>query len=327
VLWISAIWVRDGQMTLGNLLLFYTAAGQLFAPIAQLSRMTGLFHRLSASCQKVQQVLDEPDDLPDTEDPSPIPSRAPALRFRDVSFEYDPKRPPALQGVSFDLPAGKSVCVMGPSGSGKTTLAKLAGRIYDPSQGQVLLDDTDVRGFRIQQLREMTGYVNQEPVIFDGTIRDNIRYGSEDSEWQEMISAAQFAQIHDYITQLPAKYRTLTTERGLTLSGGQKQRVNLARALLYDPKLLILDDCTSALDAETEVRLIRGFEQFLRGRTTLLVSHRMSMALRCDYVLVLDEGKLVEFGPPRKLLKSGGAFAELHAEQTDRGDQVQLRTA
>jgi ABC-type multidrug transport system fused ATPase/permease subunit len=327
VLWISALWVRDGQMTLGTLLLFYTAAGQLFAPIGRISALTGVFHRLSAACQKARLMLDEPNELSDADDPTPLPTKAPALRFDNVSFRYEAKGRYALEDVSFELPAGKSVCVMGASGSGKTTLAKLACRIYDPSQGTVLLDETDIRSFRLQDLRDMTGYVNQEPIIFDGTIRDNIRYGSEDSHWEEMISAAQFAQIHEYITQLPRQYRTITTERGLTLSGGQKQRVNLARALLYDPKLLVLDDCTSALDAETEVRLIRGFETFLQGRTALLVSHRISIALRCNYVLVLEDGKLAEFGPPRKLIESDGAFAELFRQQSDNPSVLPLKRA
>ncbi len=327
VLWISALWVRDGQMTLGTLLLFYTAAGQLFAPIGRISALTGVFHRLCAACRKARMVLDEPNDLPDTQEPVPLPQQAPALRFENVTFRYGSEMRAALEDISFELPAGKTVCVMGASGSGKTTLAKLACRIYDPTQGAVRLGDADIRSFRLQELREMTGYVNQEPVIFDGTIRDNIRYGSEDSEWEEMISAAQFAQIHEYITQLPRQYRTITTERGLTLSGGQKQRVNLARALLYDPKLLVLDDCTSALDAETEVRLIRGFEKFLQGRTALLVSHRISIALRCNYVLVLEEGKLAEFGPPRKLLDADGPFAALFKEQTDKPAVVPLQRA
>jgi ATP-binding cassette subfamily B protein len=314
-------------MTLGTLLLFYTAAGQLFAPIGRISALTGVFHRLCAACRKARMVLDEPNDLPDTQEPLALPQEAPALQFENVTFRYASEKRPALENVSFQLPAGKTVCVMGASGSGKTTLAKLACRIYDPTEGSVRLGDVDIRSFRLQDLREMTGYVNQEPVIFDGTIRDNIRYGSEDSEWEEMISAAQFAQIHEYITQLPRQYRTITTERGLTLSGGQKQRVNLARALLYDPKLLVLDDCTSALDAETEVRLIRGFEKFLKGRTALLVSHRISIALRCNYVLVLEEGKLAEFGPPRKLLDADGPFAALFKEQTDKPAVVPLQRA
>lgn len=315
VLWISANNVRSGQMTLGTLLLFYGAAGHMFAPVASLTNLAGIFHRLCAISQKVMRVLDEPITLTNPHVALPAPASAPEIRFDNVILRYGSSRQPAVKDLSFTLPAGKTLCVMGPSGSGKTTLAKLACRIYDPTAGEVCLDGHDIRMFKIADLRRMTGFVNQEPVIFDGTIRDNIRYGSEHAQLQSMVTAAQYAQIHDFIEHLPERYATVTHERGLTLSGGQKQRVNLARVLLFEPKVLVLDDCTSALDAETESRLIRGFDTVLKGRTALLISHRMSMAMRCDLVLMLDEGQIAEFGPPAELLNRNGPFAKLCDEQ------------
>lgn len=328
VLWIGALRVRDGEMSLGNLLLFYASAGYMFEPIAGISAFATWFHRLRTVCHKVARVLDEPISLSDPPVAMLVPSSAPQLRFENVTMRYSTDRLPALRNVSFTLPAGATLCVMGPSGAGKSTLARLAARIYDPTEGEVLLDGNNIRRYRLAHLRRIIGFVNQEPVIFDGSLRDNIRYGSEHRPEQHVVTAAQYAQIHDFIIRLPDRYDTLTCERGLTLSGGQKQRVNLARVLLYDPKLLILDDCTSALDAETEARLVAGFDEILRGRTCLLISHRISIALRCDYVMMLEEGRIAEWGRPEALLHAGGPFAELHHQQTSRGRNVlSLQTA
>lgn len=315
VVWLGALRVRDGQMTLGTLLLFYTSTGFMFTPVMVLSHFIGILHRLRTVSSKVIRVLDEPVTMADPDQGLPVPVGAPEITFENVTLRYQPDRPAALENLSFTLPAGRTVCIMGASGSGKSTLSKLACRMYDPSEGSIKLDGCDIRNFRISHLRKITGYLSQEPVIFDGTINENIRYGSENSDHNEIISAAQYAQIHEFIWQLPSKYQTSTCQRGLTLSGGQKQRVNLARVLLFDPKLLVLDDCTSALDAETEAKLIHGFDTALRDRTVILVSHRISMALRCDYVMILDQGKMVEFGSPEKLLDQDGMFKGLVDEQ------------
>ena len=328
VLWLGALRVRDGEMTLGNLLLFYSSAGFMFEPIASISQLTNLFHRLSTRCDKFVRLMDEPTTLPEAEKPAPVPADAPELQFQNVTLRYSDDRDPALKNVSFTLPAGKTLCVMGPSGAGKSTLAKIACRIYDPTDGQVLVNGTDLGQFKLAHLRRVAGFVSQEPIIFDGTIRDNIRYGSEQAPWRSMVLAAQYAQIHEFIQRLPEQYETQTRERGLTLSGGQKQRVNLARVLLYDPKILVLDDCTSALDAETEAKLVKGFDDVLAGRTVVLVSHRLSIATRCDYVLMLDAGQAVQCGPPEELMDVEGPFADLCREQIDKGAKVlQLQTS
>ena len=326
VLWIGALKMQAGAMTLGTLLLFYASAGYMFAPVASLTHVAGMYHRLCAVCRKVLRVLDEPITLSDPSNPLPVPSAAPEIRFENVSLRYNQDRAAALGGMSFTLPAGNTLCVMGPSGCGKTTLAKLACRIYDPTDGTVRFDGTDIRRFKIVDFRKLCGFVTQEPVIFDGTIADNIQYGSQQTDTMGIVAAAQYAQIHEFIVRLPSQYNTLTRERGLTLSGGQKQRVNLARTLLYDPKVLVLDDCTAALDAETEARLIRGFDTVLSGRTVILVSHRLSIAVRCDFVLMLDAGRVAEFGPPGELLRRDGRFAQLQKVQSDENRVLTLQT-
>ncbi|MBN1942734.1 MAG: ABC transporter ATP-binding protein [Phycisphaerae bacterium] len=322
VLWAGALRVRDGEITLGQLLLFYASAGYMFSPIAGVSGFAAWFHRLRTVCHKIVRVLDEPISISDPKEALPVPSAAAELRFQNVTLRYGAHRSPALRNISFTLPAGASLCVMGPSGAGKSTLARLAARVYDPTEGEVLVDGNSIRRYKLAHLRQVVGFVNQEPIIFDGSLRDNIRYGSEHRGNQHIVTAAQYAQIHDFIVRLPDRYETLTCERGLTLSGGQKQRVNLARVLLYDPKLLILDDCTSALDAETEARLVEGFDEVLRDRTCLLISHRISIAVRCDYVMMLEEGQMVEWGRPEALLRGDGPFAELQRQQISKGRNV-----
>jgi ABC-type bacteriocin/lantibiotic exporter with double-glycine peptidase domain len=325
ILWTGVVNVRVGNMTMGELLMFWGSAGYLFSPIAGLTNLVGLYHRVRAVSDKVLRLLDEPNVLDDPKEPMPVPKTACAIRLENVTLRYDPQRPAAIDNISLTIPAGKRLCVMGPSGAGKTTLAKLIARLYDPTGGTIYFDDVDIRGFRVSDLRELVGFVSQEPIVFSGTIGDNIRYGNVAARMQAVVAAAQHAQIHEFINRLPERYRTLTHERGLTLSGGQKQRVNLARALLYDPVVLVLDDCTSALDAETEWKLVESFETALKNRTAVLVTHRVSIARGCDLVAMLDDGKLVEFGPPDDLLKNeGGAFAALYHEQVSKGGSMEL---
>lgn len=318
LLWLGTLEVRSGRLTLGDVLMFSTATTNLFLPIVLMTTLTSMFQRLRAVSAKVMQVLEEPNQMIETDDPHSIPAGPCEIRMDHVTMYYDPARPAALRDISFTLPAGKRLCIMGPSGSGKTTLAKLLARLYDPSEGAVRFDGQNIRDFSLAELRKYIGFVSQEPVVFSGTIADNIRYGSGQASMPNVIAAAQHAQIHEFIQRLPSRYETITHERGLTLSGGQKQRVNLARTLLYDPRVLILDDCTSALDADTEARLVRGFEHALRDRTAVLVSHRVSIALGCDLVLMLDGGRLVQFGPPEELVQVDGPFGSLYREQLSR---------
>lgn len=316
VVWLGALKVRDGSISTGNLLLFYTSAGQMFNPISSLSQVAGMLARLKAVATKVMGVLDEPFALLEPLTPRSLPTEAPSIEFRNVSFTHGGCDEPVLHDISFELPPGRNLCVMGPSGSGKSTLAKLACRIYDPTGGTVRMNGIDIREFKLVELRKLVGFVPQEPVIFDGTIDENIRYGSESAFRRDIIASAQYAHIHEFIERLPDRYQTMTSERGLNLSGGQKQRVNLARVLLYSPKVLVLDDCTSALDAETEAKLMEGFETALKGRTVILVSQRVSIAMRCDMVIMLDGGRIAEIGNPNELITEGGILADLYEQQS-----------
>ena len=318
ILWLGAIRLRDGQMTLGTLLMFYSSVALLFAPATKLVGKAAQFHRLKAVAARVLRLLGEPITITDPPNPRPAPTTAPQLRFEHVSMCYEQNPQPVLEDVSFVLPPGRRLCVMGPSGSGRSTMAKLACRLYDTTRGAVLLDGIDLRHFKLADLRRIIGFVPQEAIVFGGSIEQNIRYGSEHAPQQAVIDAAQTAQIHGFIQQLPNQYQTQTSECGLTLSGGQRQRINLARALLHDPKVLVLDDCTSSLDALTEAQLMEAFATTLRNRTVMIITHRISIALECDMVLMLDNGRQVEYGPPRILIQRGGPFSALYRLETER---------
>ena len=322
-LWVSAQKCIDGSISAGQLLLFYGATTALFQPITMLINQSAIFQRLEATCAKITRVMDEPIAIDDPNDPLTVPQKACEIRFDHVTLQYPNTQTPAINDLNFTIPAGANICIMGPSGSGKSTLAKLVARFYDPSQGAIYINGQDLKRFKLIDLRNLIRYVHQEAIVFSGTIGDNIRYGSEDADPQTVIRSAQSAQIHDFINQLPAKYRSLTHERGLTLSGGQKQRVNLARALVSNPHVLVLDDCTSALDADTEARIIDSLDTLLANRTALLVSHRVSVALACDLVLTLDHGKVVQLGKPEILIKEPGPFKELYEQQIQRAQHAQ----
>lgn len=323
VLWISAQQCLSGQMTAGELLMFYGTAANMFQPITMLINEVATLQRLEAVSAKIVRLMDEPIAIDDPNDPISVPDKACEIRFDHLTFQYPNTPSPAIEDLDITVPAGAKVCVMGPSGSGKSTLAKLVARFYDPTEGSILVDGQNLKRFKLTDLRNLIRYVHQEPIVFSGTIGDNIRYGSEEVDQQTVVRSAQHVLIHDFINTLPAKYRSLTHERGLTLSGGQKQRVNLARALVSNPHVLVLDDCTSALDADTEAKLIDNLGTVLSDRTALLVSHRVSVALSCDYVMMLDAGKLVQMGAPDQLIKQPGPFRELYEQQLARAQHAQ----
>lgn len=324
VIWLGVNNVRTGLMTAGDFLLFNFSAGALFPFVAQFSQQFTHYYNMRAASIKVMRVFDEPVELTSPIEPKPLPNHSPKLTFQNTSFTYPQAPQKAVDDVSFTIEPGKRLAIMGPSGAGKSTLAKLAVRLYDPTEGEVTIDDVPLWQFRLTELRKFLGFVNQEPIVFSGSLADNIRYGTEHAPPEEVINAATYAQIHDFIEQLPKRYRTITQERGLTLSGGQKQRMNLARALLAEPKMIVMDDCTSALDAETEAKLIEAFDTSLKDRTVLLVTHRVCVALGCDHVMMMEDGRMVEYGSPWQLLEEDGVFADLYRQQVGR---LQLASA
>ena len=309
--------VLDGSMTLGTMMYVNSAVNNLFVPVVTLTQLAVQVSALLVVLQRISYTLDSPQEVPD--DPAgadfPMPVRS-GIRLRHVTFGWDPKRPPVIDDLSLDIPVGSWVCIMGASGCGKSTLLQLIARLYDPQSGEIDIDGVNLAHIKFRSLRQRLSYVPQEAQILSGTIRDNIIYGHPDATPSMIMDAARAADAHDFIMELPVKYETVTGEKGTTLSGGQRQRISIARALLTKPEILILDDCTSALDANTERKLQETFSRILAGKTAVIVSQRVSMAMRCQRIVVLDHGRILEQGTHDELLALGGYYAKLYAVQT-----------
>jgi ABC-type multidrug transport system fused ATPase/permease subunit len=309
--------VLAGEMTLGTLMFANGVAGVLFGPVLTLSQLNITFAKLLIVLQRLSQVLDEKETIVEAPDALDFP--APLKRgttLLNVHFRYEQQNEPVLEDVTLHIPAGSWACVMGPSGSGKSTLLYLISRLYEPVTGGIFFDHVPLNRIRFDDLRRRVVLVPQEPQIFGGSIRDNICYGNPDASPDDIVAAAKAAEIHDLIMELPVKYETLLGEKGMTLSGGQRQRITLARALLTKPDVLLLDDCMSALDAETERRIQATLVKILQGRTAVIVSQRVSMAMRCQTVCVLNGGVVAEAGTHEELVKSDGFYARLYRQQT-----------
>ncbi len=309
--------VLAGRITLGGMLYAYATAASLFTPVLALSRLNMVVANLLVSLQRLAEIMDEPAviaDAPGARDLI-VPLRQ-GIRIAGLQFGYDRKQPPVLRGIDLDIPTGTWMCIMGPSGSGKTTLLYLLARLLERTAGDIMLDGVPINKIRLESLRQHIALVPQEPQILSGTVRDNICYGRPGAEPGEIMAAAKAAEFHDFIVSMPVQYETLLGEKGASLSGGQRQRLSLARALLTRPDILLLDDCTSALDAETEYRIQETLTRVLRGKTAVLVSQRVSMVQRCQRVCVLQDGRITEIGAPEELLERGGYYARLYAQQT-----------
>ena len=309
--------VLDGEMTLGTLMYANGVAGILFGPVIALSQLNVTISKLLIVLQRLVQVLDEKEEIAEAPDALdfPAPLRR-GITLLNAHFRHEQQNEPVLEDITLHIPSGAWVCVMGPSGCGKSTLLQLLSRLYEPETGEILYDYVPLNRIRFNSLHQRVVLVPQEPQIFGGTIRDNICYGNPEATPRQIVEAARAAEIHDTIMELPVKYETLIGEKGMTLSGGQRQRITLARALLTQPDVLLLDDCMSALDAETERRIQETLVKNLKGRTAVIVSQRISMALRCQRVCVLDNGVLTENGAPEELVKQGGFFSRLYRQQT-----------
>lgn len=310
--------VLNNSISLGEMMYAWGTACALFGPILELSNLNATYVNLLVYVRRLADVLDEPVKIVDA--PGAVDFPAPLKRglvLSQLRFGYDPANTPVLKDISLMIPAGQWVCIMGPSGCGKTTLLHLIDRLFAPDAGAILFDDVAVQNIRLASLRRQVVLVPQEAQIISGTVRDNICYGWPAAEPARIIAAARAAELHDFVMQLPAKYETMLGEKGATLSGGQKQRLSLARALLTSPEVLLLDDCTSALDAETERHIQETLTKIMAGKTALIVSQRVSMARRCRRICVLENGLITEAGPPAELLAQGGFYARLYAKQTE----------
>jgi ATP-binding cassette subfamily B protein len=278
-----------------------------------------------ADMDRMFRLLTQDREIEDRPGAKPLPLQgagSAAVRFEHVDFFYDPKRQ-ILFDVSFEVPAGTKVAVVGHSGSGKSTLARLLFRFYEVDSGKVTINGADIRDVKQTSLRAAIGIVPQDTVLFNDTILYNIHYGRPDASLAEVIEAAKAAHIHEFIESLPDKYESRVGERGLKLSGGEKQRVAIARAVLKNPNILIFDEATSALDSETEQGIQAELDRIARGRTTLVIAHRLSTVMDADQILVLDQGRIVERGTHRELLERDGAYAQMWAlQQQEEAEQA-----
>jgi ABC-type multidrug transport system fused ATPase/permease subunit len=310
--------VRTGGLTLGELLAFYALVGQLYNPVVRLTQMSGTLSATMAAVDRIGEALEEPETL--TERPGAQPLRDPRghVHFRGVSFAYRAGGPRVLEGIDLEVEPGMKVGVLGPSGAGKSTLLALVPRLYDVPAGcgAVLFDGHDVRDLRLAQLRRSAVLVPQQAQLFEGTIRTNLTYARPGASAAEVRRALEVADLAGMVEALPEGLDTPVGERGFSLSGGQRQRLALARAIIADPTVLLLDDCTSALDAETEGHVQAALLELLPGRTCVIVSHKVSSVCRADRIVVLEAGRVVEQGTHDELLSQGGHYAQAYALQT-----------
>lgn len=319
VYWYGGHRVIDDQASLGTVVASAALLARLFAPVTQLLNVNVTILSSLALFERVFDYLDMPVEIDDR--PGAITLHEPRgeLRFDDVQFSYIEGKP-ALQGVTFEVPAGKFAALVGHSGAGKTTAAYLVPRLYDVDSGGISIDGHDIRDVTLESLGQAIGMVNQEPFLFHDTIRMNLRYGAPNASDADVERAARAANIHELIASLPWGYDTVVGERGYRLSGGEKQRVAIARALLKDPAILILDEATSSVDSRTERAIQDALETLTRGRTVLAIAHRLSTVLAADIILVLDHGRVVERGTHAELLAMGGTYAALYLQQFAEGE-------
>ncbi|MBT9173768.1 MAG: putative multidrug export ATP-binding/permease protein [Syntrophomonadaceae bacterium] len=315
ILWYGGREVIGGRMMLGELVAFNSYLLMLIMPMRMLGWVVNLSQRAMASAGRVFELLDTRPEVRDLPAAGPLPANVSGrITFVDVSFSYRPGVE-SLRNISFSASPGQKIAIVGATGSGKTTLVNLIPRHYEPAGGKILLDGEDIRNFTLRSLRSQIGVVSQEIFLFSATIAENIGYGNPAAGRQETEAAAQAAQIHDFILSLPQGYETMVGERGVNLSGGQKQRLAIARALLKDPKILILDDYTSSVDTNTEFLLRRALETLVRGRTCFIIAHRLSSVMEADLILVLKNGAIVASGKHKQLLAESPLYAEIYRLQ------------
>jgi ATP-binding cassette subfamily B protein len=311
VYWFGGLWLAGGHpISIGTLVSFTTLQSRLFFPVGSLLSV-GLDVQTSlALFDRIFEYLDQPVDIIEPADPRTL-SDAGDVTFDGVWFRYDPDGPWTLEDVTFTVPTGTTTALVGETGSGKTTLGYLMARLYDVAHGSISIGGVDLRDLSFQTLTGLVGVVSQETYLFHASVRENLRFAKPDATDEEIESAAQAAQIHDLIAALPEGYETVVGERGYRFSGGEKQRIAIARTILRNPPILVLDEATSSLDTETERQVQEALDRLASGRTTIAIAHRLSTVFDADQIVVLDGGRIVERGRHAELVSLGGRYAEL----------------
>jgi len=313
VLWLGGRAVILERITLGDFVAFTAYLGMLTWPMMALGWVVNLLQRGAASMERIKRLLETEEEIKSPRRPRPLPGRG-RVEFRDLTFSYD-SGPPALQGIELHIEPGTVLGVVGLTGSGKSTLVELLTRRADPPPGTVLIDGIDIREVDLRELRRLIGMAPQEVFLFSTTIRENIAFGRPEATEEEIIRAAELAGLWEEIQELPAGLETVVGERGLALSGGQRQRVGIARAILRDPKILILDDALSSVDAQVEELILRNLREVLRERTSIIISHRISAVREADQIVVLEQGRITERGSHKELVAAGGLYSRLYRLQ------------
>ncbi len=316
VLGVGSIMVVKDQMSLGTLVAFIAYIASIYDPINRLTEVDNIFQEAIAAGERIFELLDETMEVKDAPDAIGLPIIQGEMVFDQVHFKYG-SGDPVLHSVSFTMAPGEVVALVGPSGAGKTSIANLICRFYDPVKGHVLVDGYNLRSIKLTSLRRQVAVVLQDSFLFNNTVAENLNYGQPDATRHELIAAARAANAHDFIMQLPDGYDTEVGERGVKLSGGQKQRLALARAILANPRILILDEATSSVDAEAEYQIQKALERVLKGRTALVIAHRLSTIRNADKIIVLDRGRIAEVGNHAELMRRGGLYNQLYQRQME----------
>jgi ABC-type multidrug transport system fused ATPase/permease subunit len=311
ILLVGGWMVVHDELTVGEFFAFNLYVSLLIMPLRMLGMWIGQSQRATASGERIFQILDEPEEIAERPGAIELPPGEGRITFEGVTFGYDPERP-VLDGIELEVKPGRSIAVIGHTGSGKTTLTALVPRFYDVTTGSVLVDGTDVRDVTLTSLRRSIAVISQDPFLFSTTVRENIAFGAPDATDEEVERAARLAQAHEFVAALPQGYETVIGERGITLSGGQRQRIAIARAIVTNPRILILDDATASVDATTEAKIRAGLREAMEGRTTLIIAHRLSTISLADEIVVLDHGRIAARGTQGELAERSAVYREIY---------------
>jgi len=311
VLWFGARMTLSGALSIGSMVLFIQYLSKMYKPMQELSKMTDTYSKAAVGYERIQEILHTENEVRDAKGAKVARNLKGNIEFENVSFSYSPGQP-VIRNMSFSIDQGQVAAVVGPTGVGKTTIISLVSRFYDPVSGVVKIDGIDIRRFKQQSLRHHISYVLQDNVLFHGPLWQNIAYGKPDATRKEIVRAAELANAMEFIEKLPDGFDTIVGERGMTLSGGQRQRIAIARAIIRNTPVLLLDEPTSGLDAASEKLVFEALDRLMQGKTTIVVAHRLSTVRRADVIFVVDQGRIVEQGNHRELLKKDGLYAKLH---------------